>query len=93
MKRGEVLQTEKMEVTAKTGADAWKEESNEFNGISEGVRSQRALDAATMRFHFTTRIIVTDRSLSIASGMSLYLDGLDNILRASSDQETVFSHK
>ena len=93
MKRGEVSQTEKMEVTAETGADAWKEDSNEFNRISEDVRFQRALDAATTRFHFTTRIIVTDRILSIVSGMSWHLDGLDNILRASSDQETVFSHK
>jgi len=93
MKRGEVSQTEKIEVTAETGVDAWKEDSNEFNGTCEDVRSQRALDAATTRFHFTTRIIVTDRSLSIDSGMSWYLDGLDNILRASSDQEIVFSHK
>ena len=93
MKRGEVSRNEKMEVTAETGTDVWKEDSNQFNGISEDVRSQRALDAATTRFHFATRIIVTDRSLSIDSGMSWYLDGLDNILRASSDQETVFSHK
>ena len=93
MKRGEVSRNEKMEVTAETGTDVWKEGSNQFNGISEDVRSQRALDAATTRFHFATRIIVTDRSLSIDSGMSWYLDGLDNILRASSDQETVFSHK
>jgi len=85
VKRGEISQTEKMEpaAEAEVDIDPWKEDSNECNGLSDDVRSQRALDAATTRFHFMTRIIVTDRSLSMDSGMSWHFDDLDNILRAS----------
>lgn len=81
VQRGDVSRTEKMEVASETGVDASsaKEDPSECDGNSEDIRSQPAIGAATTRFHFTTRIVVTDRSLSIDSGMSWLFDSLKRL--------------